>query len=250
AKLQTIPGTSIDPKAFYDIVTKPPDSLVAAYPWLKDPKIRPAGATLEGFLYPATYKVRIDPLKPTDAMGLVRMMLDEFVQQVGTDRMKVPKERGMTFQQVLTLASIVEREAALDEERPLIAGVYENRLDPKKWTTRLLQSDPTVFYVNDTLQLEAMPFGQWKTYVFWAALTGQLPATLPPAVAGYNTYTHRGLPPGPICTPTADSIDAALNPDTKTGYLFFLALPDGSGKSVFARTQAEHERNVAKYGTN
>ena len=71
---------------------------------------------------------------------------------------------------------------------------------------------------------------------------------LPAAVAGYNTYTSKGLPPGPICSPAVASIDAALNPNTKTGYLFFIAKGDGSNSSAFAKTKPEHDANVAKYG--
>ena len=84
--------------------------------------------------------------------------------------------------------------------------------------------------------------------MFWDALDDQLPATLPAALAGYNTYTSKGLPPGPIASPALASIDAALNPNTKTGYLFFIAKGDGTGSSAFAKTHAEHDHNVAKYG--
>ena len=101
---------------------------------------------LEGFLWPSTYKV----LPDTTPEELVRLMLDNFEKNVGADRMEVPKSRGLIFYQVLTLASIVEREAKLDEERPLIAGVYQNRLDGLI-PTQLMQSDPTIFYVHDTL---------------------------------------------------------------------------------------------------
>ena len=176
------------------------------------------------------------------------MMLDAFYQRVGADRLAVAKSRGLTFHEVLTLASIVEQEAQQDEERPLIAGVYQNRLNPKKWPTGLLQSDPTIFYVNDTLQLETLTFADWTQYVFWAAAQrAQLPVPLPADLAGYNTYTSKGLPPGPICSPALASIDAALAPNTKTGYLFFIAKGDGSGTSAFAKTQAEHDQNVEKY---
>ena len=160
----------------------------------------------------------------------------------------MPDKRGLTFYEELTLASIVEREAQVDEERPLIAGVYQNRLNPKKWPTGLLQSDPTIFYVNDTLQLDAMKFNQWQTYVFWNKLKEQLPVPLPANLAGYNTYTSKGLPPGPISSPSIASIDAAIAPNTKDGYLFFIAKGDGSGTSAFAKTHAEHDQNVAKYG--
>jgi UPF0755 protein len=248
AKLETIKGTHIDPKAFYDLAMHPTDELLSNYPWLLDPTIHAKGSSLEGFLYPATYSVRTDPIAPTDAEGLIRMMLDAFYAKVGPDRMAVPASRGLTFQQVLVLASIVEQEAKLDVDRPLIAGVYQNRLNPKLWPTGLLQSDPTIFYTNDTLQLSQMDFSKWQTYVFWDALPQgyTLPVPLPAAIAGYNTYTSKGLPPGPICSPGLPSIDAALNPNTKTGYLFFLATGQ-DGKTVYAKTQAQHEANVRKY---
>jgi UPF0755 protein len=247
AKLMTIQGSKVDPQAFYDLVTKPTDALLADYPWLLDPSVLPKGASLEGFLYPATYTLRVGADAPTTADGLVRMMLDAFYERVGADRLAVAKDRGLTFHEVLTLASIVEREAIQDEERPLIAGVYQNRLTPTKWPTGLMQSDPTIFYINDTLQLEKLKFSDWTQYVFWTTLTEKLPVPLPPELAGYNTYTHKGLPPGPICSPALASIDAALAPDTKTGYLFFIAKGDGTGTSAFAKTQAEHDKNVAKY---
>jgi UPF0755 protein len=243
AKLETI-TSGVDPKAFYDLATKPPAALLAEYPWLGLPK----GGSLEGFLYPATYTLVLSGDTPTTAEDLVHWMLDAFYAHVGPDRINVAKSRGLTFYEVVTLASIVEQEAVLDEERPLIAGVYQNRLDPKKWPTLLLQSDPTIFYVNDTLSLAKLPFAEWKSYVFWDALKQSLPASLPAALAGYNTYKSRGLPPGPICSPAVPSIEAALAPDTSTGYLFFIAKGDGSGSSAFAKTKAEHDRNVAKYG--
>jgi UPF0755 protein len=247
AKLLTLGASGVDPKAFYDLVTKPTDALLGDYPWLLDEKVRPKGASLEGFLYPATYTLRVDDAAPTTAEDLVRMMLDAFYQRVGAERLAVPAARGLTFYQVLTLGSIVEREAVLDAERPLIAGVYQNRMDAKKWPTLLFQSDPTIFYVNDSLQLATLNFADWAGYMFWSALKAQLPQTLPTALAGYNTYTSPGLPPGPICSPSILSIDAALTPDTSAGYLFFIAKGDGTDSSAFAKTKAEHDQNVAKY---
>ena len=249
AKLQNTPGIHVDAKAFYDLASKPTDELLADYPWLLDESIRAKGSSLEGFLYPATYTIQTDGEKATTAEDLVRMMLDAFYERVGPERMAVAKERGLTFQQVLVLASIVEREAVVEEERPLIAGVYQNRLNPKKFPTGLLQSDPTIFYVNDTLKLREMPLEDWVKYVFWDDLKGKpLPEKLPEDLAAYNTYTSKGLPPGPISSPAIASIDAALNPDTKTGYLFFIAKGDGTGTSAFAKTKAAHDKNVAKYG--
>ncbi len=250
AKLQTVDGTRIDPKAFYTLVTHPTTALLNDFPWLLDPRVHAKGTSLEGFLYPATYSIRTDSIAPTDAEGLVRMMLTAFYDKVGQARLDVPAKRGLTFQQVLVLASIVEQEAILDKERPLIAGVYQNRLNPKMWVTGLLESDPTVFYANDTLQLDSLAFAKWQTYVFWDKLPAGylLPVPLPADIAGYNTYTSKGLPPGPICSPALASIDAALNPNTKTGYLFFVAKSDGSNTTAFAKTPAQHDANVAKYG--
>ena len=108
---------------FYNVVTKPPADLLGEYPWLH----LPAGATLEGFLAPATYRVHPD----VTAEDFVRMLLDHFYETVGNERMDVPKARGLTFYQVLSLASIVEQEAVVDDERPMIAGVYQNRLNKK-----------------------------------------------------------------------------------------------------------------------
>jgi UPF0755 protein len=155
----------------------------------------------------------------------------------------------MTFYQVLSLASMVNREAVLDVDRPLIAGVFQNRMNPKLFGNLHLGSDPTVFYVHDTLKLAEMDIATWKTYVFWTTLPKgyQLPAELPADLAGYNTYTHQGLIPGPICTPTIADIDAALNPNTKDKYIYFLGIPDSGGKTVYAKSKAEHDKLVAKY---
>jgi UPF0755 protein len=250
AKLEADANTGIDAQEFYKLATDPPDSLLADFPWLLEKGVHPKGTSLEGFLYPATYDVRVGDANATTAEDLIRMMLTAFYDRVGEDRLNVAEKRGLSFHEILTMASIVEREAVLDEERPIIAGVYQNRLNAKKWPTRLLQSDPTIFYVHDTLKLADMKLPEWTKYVFWDSLPEgyRLPKPLPDDIAGYNTYTSRGLPPGPIANPAVASIDAALAPDTKKGYLFFIAKGDGTGSSAFARTQAEHDRNVSKYG--
>ena len=244
AKLETL-DLQMDAQDFYDIAKDPPASLIADYPWLK--KIladAPKGASLEGFLWPSTYRI----LPDTTADELVRLMLDNFYENVGEDRLNVPKERGLTFYETLVMASIVEREAQLDVEKPLIAGVYENRLNAKKWPRQTLESDPTIFYVHDTLTLAKMKLAAWPTYVFWAPIKGGLTEDeLPPELAGYNTYTSPGLPPGPISTPTVSSIDAALEPDTAKGYLYFLAKGDGSKTTAFAKSFKEHQANIKKY---
>ena len=247
AKLQTLTDLEMDPQDFYDLATSPPASLIADFAWLQ--QIRedsPEGASLEGLLWPATYRV----LPDTTPEELIRLMLDKFAANVGEERLDVPGDRDLTFYQVLALASIVEREAVLDEERPLIAGVYQNRIDGIKGvTTTLLNADPTVFYAIDTMELDKLPFDKWKEYAFWT----------PPGVAladvqvaedlqGFQTYQTPGLVPWPICTPSLPSIDAALEPDTADKYIYFLAIPDGDGAHAFARTKAEHDENRRKYG--
>jgi UPF0755 protein len=247
AKLQLLrpDGLNMDASEFYDIAKSPPADLVADYPWLKTILAdAPKGASLEGFLWPATYRV----LPDTTPEELIRLMLDAYVKNVGLERMAVPKERGMSFYEIVSLASIVQREAVLTEEMPLIAGVYANRLDPRKWPTGLLQSDPTIFYIHDTLELAKIPVTQWTDYSFWAPIEGGFTdETLPPELAPYNTYTSKGLVPGPIDTPTIPAIDAALEPDTKDGYFYFLAKGDGSDTTAFAKTLKQHQANVKKY---
>ena len=246
AKLQTLP-LQMDVQAFYELATEPSASLLADYPWLE--RIRrdaPEGASLEGFLWPGTYRV----LPDTTPEELIRKMLDAFQQAVGSARMSVPAERGLSFYQVLTLASIVEREAVLDAERPLIAGVYQNRIDGIPGIkNKILNADPTVFYALDTLNLRELGFERWQEYAFWVPPGVALAEVqLPDDLIGYQTYTQAGLVPGPIATPTLSSIDAALKPDTTDKYIYFLAIPDGDGSHAFAKTIKEHNENRRKYG--
>jgi UPF0755 protein len=242
AKLETI-SSKVDPQAFYDLVTKPPSDLVADYPFLNGR----SWPTLEGFLAPATYTLRIDDQNATDAEGLLRMMLDAWQQQVGAERIAAAAKHG-GLGKVLTLASIVEHEAVVDSERPVIAGVYQNRLARLHGVPAILNADPTILYALDTVALRGQPLPTWQSYFFWKAVGNLADVQLPADLAGFQTYQRAGLPPWPICTPSVPSIDAALAPDTKSGYLYFVAIPDGGGKHAFARTYAEHQANLKKYG--
>jgi UPF0755 protein len=243
AKLQTVEGLEMDVAEFYELAKDPPAELLDEYPWLERALAdAPEGASLEGFLWPGAYRV----LPDTTADEFVRLLLDGFAVNVG-DRMTVPEQRGLTFYEVLTLASIVQKEAALDEERPIIAGVYQNRVDGLI-DTRLLNADPTVIYGVDTLALDALPFEDWQRYSFWNIPEEPLASyEFPEGLVGFNTYTQPGLPPGPIATPTLASIDAALAPNTEDEYLYFVAIPDGGGAHAFAKTYAEHQENLEKY---
>jgi UPF0755 protein len=250
AKLQTLDGLEMDPREFYELAKEPPAALIADYPWLKRVlRDVPKGTTpsLEGFLWPGTYRV----LPDTTPEELIRLMLDGFIESVGQAKLTVPADRGLTFYKVLSLASIVEREAVLDEERPLIAGVYQNRMDGLPGIkNKILNADPTVIYAVDTVKLAEIPFESWKGYTFWTVPegVGLKDVVLPDDLLGFQTYTQPGLIPSPIVTPTIASIDAALHPDTADKYLYFLAIPDSNGAHVFAKTDKEHNANRKKYG--
>jgi peptidoglycan lytic transglycosylase G len=237
AYLETL-GLDMNVADFYNLVTKPPASLRKDYSFLST---LPAGRSLEGYLGSGTFEVYND----VTADKLVRTLLDQWKHQVGDAPIAAAAKQGRNFYSVLALASIVEREATLVQEKPLIAGVYQKRLD----RGMLLQSDPTVFYGYDTTQLQQLQLADWPTYAFWKPpgkplkqidLTGDLSA--------YQTYRHAGMIPGPICTPTIDSIRAALDPDASKGYLYFVAIPNGGGAHAFARTYDEHLANLKKYG--
>ncbi|MEJ2217533.1 MAG: endolytic transglycosylase MltG [Gemmatimonadota bacterium] len=176
------------------------------------------GPTLEGYLYPATYTVPADA--PLDT--LIGRLVHEYRSAWTPARQARADSIGMSQRQVVTLASIVQKEARHRDELPLIAAVYRNRLR----LGYLLQADPTVQYA----------LGEHHDRLLYADI--QRVAKSP-----YNTYRHRGLPPGPIASPDTEAIDAVLHP-ADVRYLYFVAAPDGS--HVFSRTLVEHNRAVAR----
>ncbi|HEX6512800.1 MAG TPA: endolytic transglycosylase MltG [Chloroflexota bacterium] len=183
----------------------------------------PKGATLEGFLFPDTYQL---PAGAPTSGDLIKRMLDDFQRRVTSDVRQQMADHKHSLYDTLIVASIVEREAKSPDERPLIAGVYWNRLAQGMG----LFADPTVQYALG------------KPANWWPQLsTDDLKVSSP-----YNTYTRTGLPPGPICNPGLSSIQAAANP--QGDYLYFVAKNDGSGQHAFAHTLDEHNANRAKYG--
>jgi peptidoglycan lytic transglycosylase G len=230
----------MNPSQFYEEATNPPAALLAQFTWLK----LPPGASLEGFLFPATYDIAPD----TTPDQLLTMLLDAFASHAPPALLQLPPDQ---IYQKVQIASLVETEAKVDSERPLIAGVYTNRLNPKLWPTGLLDANPTLNYANDSVWLQAHPIDSWVNYTFWNSIQSSVPLSqvvFPDGLAAYNTYHHAGLPPTPICSPDAPSLLAALQPDTADGYLYFLAKNDGSGTHAFAKTQAEQNANLQKYG--
>ena len=172
--------------------------------------------TVEGYLFPNTYKFA----KGTTAEKAVEMMLSEFKQRWTETFDKEAEKLGFTQHEIVTLASVIEKEAGSISECPRIASVFHNRLK-QKWR---LQADPTVLYA----------LGNPKRLLTRADLRVDSP---------YNTYKHRGLPPGPIANPGIDSIRATLYPE-KTDYFYFVAI--GEGKHHFSKTLSEHNRMIRK----
>lgn len=194
------------------------------YPWL------PASlTTLEGYLFPDTYRLPV----PTVPADLVERMLDNFEARVTEEILAPATQAGRGLEQVIIMASIVEREAPLADERPLVASVYWNRVSGAcsgQTGGAYLQADPTVQYA-------AGRPGEW----WWK----------PPSVEAYqavqspyNTYLRPGLPPAAIASPGVSAIQAAASP-AETQYCFFVA--SGGGAHAFATTLAEHEANIATY---
>lgn len=191
----------------------------------------PEGSSLEGFLFPDTYRF---PVLASDPELILRSFLNNFEAKVGADGL-LGGASGLASRDLITLASIVEREAVQADERPLIASVYLNRL------ARLcdadvggayLQADPTVQYARGTP-------GNW----WWQPTSIEEYAEVS---SPYNTYLNSGLPPGPIASPGISAIDSTRNP-AQTNYCFFLGTGD-DGRHVFATTLAEHENNLRIYG--
>ena len=172
--------------------------------------------TVEGYLFPNTYKFA----KGTTTEKVVEMMLDEFKQQWTEKFDEEAQNLGRTRHEIVTLASVIEKEAQSRLERPRISSVFHNRLT-RKWK---LQADPTVCYA----------LGNPERSLTKADLQVDSP---------YNTYKYKGLPPGPIANPGIDSIIAALRPE-KTAYLYFVAI--GEGKHHFSKTLSEHNRMIQK----
>jgi UPF0755 protein len=182
--------------------------------------LAPQAKTLEGFLFPSTYRLT----HSVTATELCRQMTDQFRKH--WKKLTAARERGPeSVPEVVTLASLVEKETALPSERALIAGVFTNRLAKNI----RLGCDPTTIYA-------ALLENRYRGTIHRSDLASSNP---------YNTYQHAGLPPGPIANPGEASLKAALAP-AETPYLYFVAKPGGGGHH-FSVTLAEHEKAVAEY---
>jgi UPF0755 protein len=180
----------------------------------------PEAGDLEGYLFPETYALS----RLSSADDLVRQMSDRFAEIYDAGLRQEAAARGLSTRQVVTLASLIEKETSRSDERPLVSAVYHNRLRIGMG----LQCDPTVIY---GLQRA----GRWTGNLTREGLAFDSP---------YNTYKYRGLPPGPIAAPGRASLEAAVRPAT-VSYLYFVSRNDGS--HVFASTLDEHNRNVHQF---
>ena len=209
----------VDAQRFMEAVQRGGQS----YSFLRD---RPPGtaSSLEGFLFPDTYQIPTH----TDVATVLDIMLRNFDARVTPELRSAIASQGKTLYEVVTVASIVEREAVLADELPIIASVYLNRLKKGMY----LQADPTVQYAKGYDEES----GRW-----WAHMLQEEAATVK---SPYNTFLNPGLPPGPICNPGLATIEAVVYP-AQEEYLFFYSKGDGS--HAFAVTYEEHLQNQAEY---
>lgn len=237
AKLTTL-ELPFEPADVLDIMRNPSAALIADYPWLDLPK----RGTLEGRLGSGSLSV---PVSAT-AESFVRILLDRFAEQVPEQYRG--SSGGYSFNQILTLASIVEKEAAVDDERLRMAGVYTYRLQLGQG----LFADPSIIWVADSAALRKLKLSKWASYEFWKfpakPYSGLVPPRVPADLVPWNTFVRGGIPPSPLCSPTLASIIAAREPDSSRKELYFVLIPNSGGRHDFSKTLAEHEAKARKYG--
>ncbi|MCJ8011668.1 endolytic transglycosylase MltG [Paenibacillus sp. KQZ6P-2] len=215
-KVSEVTGTPADD--FIKLADHPGNEAVEAFKGVSDiPNLKHAS---EGYLFPDTYEFK----KGTNVSDIYHRMMEQMQSKIDSipDFQQKLKDRGVTQHELLTIASLIEREVVVDKERPIVAGVIYNRLDKNM----KLEIDATVQY--------ALP--EPKERLLYKDLKVESP---------YNTYLHEGLPPGPICSPSLASIEAALNPEPSE-YLYYVTKKDGSHEHLFAKTYQEHLENIKK----
>lgn len=199
----------VDAKKFEKLVTEKGSTIDKSFP-----------TNLEGYLFPDTYEFAWEPT-PED---VARQMTGQFKKVTGPLWAKHKKKAPLSFRETVILASLVEREAQVPSERPLIAGVYINRIK-KGWK---LECDATIQYA----------LGEQKKVLTYADLELDSP---------YNTYKHQGLPPGPIANPGQSSLEAAMNPEPSPYFFYVRNDLKNDGSHVFSRTFEEHNDAIRKY---
>ena len=202
-------------KENYEKLINNPDEFRDKYEFLKDKNIK----SLEGFLYPSTYFCT----EGESEREVISRMLNKFDEMYKYKiKPEMDKHKDLNFYDVMKMASIIEKEAVVDKDRPLISSVFYNRLAKDM----PLQSDATIQYA----------FKERKKVVTYEDLKIESP---------YNSYKYKGLPPTPIANPSWKSIEAAINP-AETDYLYFVAKTDGA-ENNYAKTYEEHLKNEKRY---
>jgi peptidoglycan lytic transglycosylase G len=242
---------------FAALLEAPPADLLNRYEFLAD---LPAGRSLEGYIPPDTLEYQVG----AKATEVVTRLLDQFQASLTDEIMAGLAQRNLTLDEALIIASIVEREAVIDDERPLIAAVYINRFQNRDngETNGLLNADPTLQYGLTTGELRpvghpllagtegsSLPVDEWGNVDWWPQLqVGGGDVALEEVLLGFQTYTIPGLPPMPIAAPRIGSLQAVATAPLDEGYLYFVAgCPGGNrdGSHYFAHTLAEHNENIA-----
>jgi UPF0755 protein len=243
------------------ILQAPPAELLNQFDFLND---LPAGRSLEGYIHPETVEYEISGANAAP-LAVAQKLLTQFGNALTPEIREAITAKGLTIDQAVIIASIVEREAVVAEERPLIAAVYIKRfLEPDNiQTAGFLNADPTLQYGLTTGELRPeghpmlagtegalLPVDDWGTVEWWPQLqVGGGDVALEEYLLGFQTYTQKGLPPMPIAAPRTESIDAVAHAPLDDGYLFFVAgCPDGTrdGSHYFATTLDEHNANIAR----
>jgi UPF0755 protein len=201
---------------FLGIAKNPPQELVSSYSFFS---LLPKGVSLEGYLFPDTYFFS----KKSTSEDITKKILADFDNQLTPDLREEIKKQGKSLEEVITMASIIEKEVKSDEDRKIVSGIFWNRIKNQQ----ALQSCATIAYILGTNK-EQYSFEDTRI---------QSP---------YNTYINKGLPPGPICNPGIASIKAAIYPG-ETNYNYFLSDPE-TGKTIFSKTIEEHNANKARLG--
>jgi UPF0755 protein len=212
-----------------------------------------AADTADGYLFPDTYKFHVGERPRVVLQRLItrhREIWNQAMQQHARDASRLKERLGWTDRDLLTLASIVEKEAIDPAERPRIAQVFVNRLTSPSFKRKRLETDPTIRYGCLVPTQKSPPCVAW---IELCTKAGKPPgcerlrrAQLDDKDNVYNTYQHDGLPPGPIGNPGRRSIEATFAPDG-SDYFYFVATSKSSRTHAFARSMAEHTRNVEKY---
>lgn len=221
-------GLNFDDAEFDECMNSP--DLFVDYDFISSIEIDPdRDYILAGYLYPDTYKFDVNASPET----IIRKFLNNMENKLYDEYYARAEQIGMSMDEVITLASIIQQESGKVSDMMYISAVFHNRLNSDDESMRYLGSSATINYLVE--------------------LQGGTPSLLHTEAetsidSPYNTYTNPGLPPGPICMPGLDAISAALYPEPNCGYMYFCATGDGG--TAFAVTLAEHEENVATYSAN